>query len=198
MVSKLQLVRFLTVTCVLLTLAGKPTSQPSSQPAIESKKDQPPRIVYVMDFSGSMINKGKTARAFAKQEIAALSQDKQFNLILANGHGCVTFKRVMTPATDAAKTAAGEFLDHAEFLGTDDLLNALRIAKKLDSDISILTDGDVGNPKAIAEFLKSIPASRQVRLELFDSAKVSEELVKELTQSPDRRAVEIVHHPLDN
>jgi len=141
-----------------------------------------------------MVKKIKAARTFLHAEIDKLAPASLFNVILTNGEGCVSFKPDLCTPTNEIKTALRDFLGKATTGGTDDLINALRIAKKSDASIVLITDGDVGNPTAIAEFLKRIPSRHEVKVELFDHANVSAKLVTQLREKTDGRSVEIFMH----
>ena len=139
------LIAFAIVVLTSTSLAARPASGPATQPVQSAKESVAVRrCVYVLDHSGSMVKKIKAARTFLHAEIDKLAPASLFNVILTNGEGCVSFKPDLCTPTNEIKTALRDFLGKATTGGTDDLINALRIAKKSDASIVLITDGVPG------------------------------------------------------
>src|SRR3954452_10456471 len=89
---------------VLCTAAG-PATRPATAPA------KPKRIVFLLDASGSMLNKFDTVRMDARRRIDMLTPNQSFVLVTFGGEGPVASSRALLPATDANKRAAYDFLE---------------------------------------------------------------------------------------
>jgi hypothetical protein len=111
------------------------------------------RVVYVLDGSGSMMNKFDTLRRVVDRAVGELKPTQYFNVVVtkedADGGGAL-FSKGCVAATDTNKTAFYAFMKRTEPHGGSDPIAALRFAfTQSPQEIYLVTDGDFPNSKQV-------------------------------------------------
>jgi hypothetical protein len=122
------------------------------------------RVVYLVDGSGSMMNKFDIVRKATNKAVSELKPTQWFNVVVMNENtdGATPFSKRAIAATDANKTAFYAFMKRTQPHGSSDPLPAMRFAFDQGADvIYFLTDGDFPNSnQVIAEVARMNPVKR--------------------------------------
>ncbi|MCW8906804.1 MAG: marine proteobacterial sortase target protein [Sedimenticola sp.] len=129
-------------------------------PAPEDQPAPPPReVIFVVDRSGSMLGESMSqARAALRLALQRLRPADRFNVIRFNHSADALFARAM-PASPGNLARAGRYVDRLQADGGTEMLPALQIALGQETEAGVLrqivflTDGSVGNEKALLELI---------------------------------------------
>lgn len=119
-----------------------------------------PRVIFVCDFSGSMLDRVGQLREEVETELHRLAPGSRFNLILFSDVDTPTIsKSGLLAATDENRIRAIELLYQSAASGTTNPLPALQLAISQNPDVLyIYTDGfqDIQSPETMAERFQSL------------------------------------------
>jgi hypothetical protein len=123
------------------------------------------RVVYVLDGSGSMMNKFDVLRTAVDKAVGELKATQLFNVVVIHEDDGVSFNKQAVPATDANKKLFYNYMKRTQPHGSSDPILALRFAFAQNPDaIYFLTDGDFpDNNKVIAE-IRRLNASNRTKV----------------------------------
>jgi Mg-chelatase subunit ChlD len=120
-------------------------------PAIAQAQAGATRVVFVVDTSGSMIDKFKTVKEFVLSAVDVLPTGASFNVVVASDNRTHSFRPQPIARTPAARADLVQALDDLTTNGTTNLMPAIEIAVRQRADLVwLVTDGDMPNN---AEFL---------------------------------------------
>lgn len=119
------------------------------------------RVVFILDTSGSMIDKFTAAKAFITTEVAAMPAGSTFNVLSVGDENVSSLLPQPLPATPRTVAEFQRALDTLVTSGTSNLMPAVLAALKQRADVVwLVTDGDV--PK-VEDFLTQVRGANQGR-----------------------------------
>lgn len=121
------------------------------------------RIVFIVDFSGSMSDRLYYAKEELKRAVGSLTSDQSFQVIFFDTEAVEMPGTGVFPATDENKARARGFIDGMGAGGGTDPSHALRRAFALGADtVYLLTDGEF--QPVIVSLVDGLNAGRKVRV----------------------------------
>jgi|WetSurMetagenome_2_1015567.scaffolds.fasta_scaffold17526_3 hypothetical protein len=140
----------------------------------EPEGGPPPKIVYVVDASGSMGDLIDLVKYELKQSVSELTDDYAFHVIFFGGGPPQEMPaRRLVPATERRKVEAFEFIDSIVPEGQADPTRAFERAFDCKPDIIyFLTDGDVGAD--VADFIRSLNIGKKVTVHVYCFGEVAD------------------------
>jgi len=149
-----------------------PSSRPVVSRDVEGKKgaifddvNLGTRVSFVMDASGSMINKMATLKDQLKKTINGMSREQSFNVIFFQDNKCDMVSRNLLPTTAGNKIRADVFLDGVTTTGTTDPIPGIEAAFRQKPDtIYLLTDGDFPDNDAVLKKIRELNKDKKVRV----------------------------------
>lgn len=149
-----------------LAAAAGPIELPTTGPAAEdgrvdaARPRAAKRVVFVVDLSGSMIDKLSRVKEEVVKGVAGLRPDTTFNIVLAADEKVETFQPRPVAATPRAAADVHAYLMDVTSSGTSNMTSALELAiKGQRADLVwFITDGDMPNND---EFLRAVRAANR-------------------------------------
>jgi len=143
--------------------------------------DQPRRLVYVLDRSGSMTCSLDFVKYELQLSIRELRDDQQFQvLFMSSGPPFEMRPRGLVPATDNYKATACQFIDAIIPQGEIDPGPAMQRALELKPDaVYMLTDGECD--RSLVEFIRQKNPGRKVAIHcMLFLYRLGEDVLKEI------------------
>jgi hypothetical protein len=141
------------------------------------------RVVYLLDGSGSMMNKFDTLRKAVSSTIAALKPNQLFNVVVMHEDEGAPFSKQSLPATDANKKLFDAFIKKTQPHGSSDPIPALRFAFTQNPEaIYFLTDGDFPNNNQVIAEIARLNANHRTKIHTIAFGEHGEEYEKMLRQ----------------
>ncbi|MCX5683123.1 MAG: VWA domain-containing protein, partial [Planctomycetota bacterium] len=133
-------------------------------PAPDLPPGSEPRIVYVVDRSGSMTDSFEFVKYELKRSLQDLPETAQFHILFfSSGPPMEMSARRLMAATDRNRGIAMEFIDSVISTGGTDPVQALERAFAVQPDyIYLLTDGEFD--KAIVDYVKRLNVGGRVKV----------------------------------
>jgi len=123
------------------------------------------KIVFVIDFSGSMTSKLASAKEELKRTLWSLTADQVFHVIFFHT-GAAEMPDGPMPATEENKQKARDFIDRQGAGGGTNPTKALEIALRLEPDtLNMLTDGEFD--PVIASVVDQLNPEHRTRINTF-------------------------------
>jgi hypothetical protein len=123
------------------------------------------RVVYVLDGSGSMMNKFDVLRTAVDKAVAELKPTQLFNVVIMHEDEGVPFNKQAIPATDANKKLFSAYMKRTQPHGSSDPIPALRFAFAQNPDaIYFLTDGDFPNNNLVIFEMRRLNAANRTKV----------------------------------
>jgi hypothetical protein len=145
------------------------------------------RVVYLLDGSGSMMNKFDTLRKAVSSTVAALKPNQLFNVVVMHEDEGAPFSRQSLPATDANKKLFYAFIKKTQPHGSSDPIPALRYAFAQNPEaIYFLTDGDFPNNNQVIAEIARLNANHRTKIHTIAFGEHGEEYEKMLRRIADQ------------
>jgi hypothetical protein len=145
------------------TSAGTSTDGANESPSRQT--DVPARVVYVVDASGSMIDKLKSVKSEIYKAVANLKPGDSFNLLVAADEKVRSFQPRPVISSTRALDAAAVFLDGLTASGTSNMAPAMDMALKQDATLVwLVTDGDMPNNNEFLLAVRQMNRSRRAKI----------------------------------
>jgi Mg-chelatase subunit ChlD len=142
------------------------------------------RVVYVLDSSGSMMNKFETLRRLMRQAVDSLQRNQQFAIIFFSEDKFLALDRELLPAVPETKRKAYDFLDKTAPHGSSDPIPALQVAFRGNPDtVFLLTDGDFPNNDQVIQELRRLNKDKRVKINtiaFMDRGEAYERLLRQI------------------
>lgn len=157
-----------TASYVLLNIAtwtGSATTAPVTRPATAPAGE---RELFLLDASGSMIERFAAAKAEVTRGIDALADRQPFAIVVVQDSRVVSFAQDWTAASKASRGAAGQFLNHVTTSGPDAFVAAFDMVAAFKPDVVwLVTDGGFAKPRETIEAAKA--AHQKARFRIYTS-----------------------------
>jgi len=153
-------------------VAVKETASPQGAPVTLAQADQP-GVVFLLDASGSMVDRLPEAVDYLRQRIEAMDKSERFAVVMFSGQGPTLIPAEgYGPATDLAKQQALEFLNvralHMTPEGQGDrsfaIMMAITLAAPGDELVLITDPMDSKSGQALYDAVTDIMAGADLRL----------------------------------
>ncbi len=149
-----------------------PTSRPivSQNPAATNGNifdgvDRGRRIIFLLDASGSMINKMAALKRQISKAVAGMDREQSFNVIFFQDNKCDMADTRLLTATPANKKKLDTFLENVTTTGTTDPIPGIEAAFQQKPDtIYLLTDGDFPDNDAVLKKIRDLNKDKHVRV----------------------------------
>jgi hypothetical protein len=140
------------------------TTRPASGSGAAAAKP-PGRIIYIIDASGSMIDKFTGVRDVVFEAIANLPAAVSFNVLAVGDEKVKSFQPRPVQASPATVGEAKAFFNDLTTNGTSDLLPAVEMAVRQRATVVwLVTDGDVPNGPEFLSRLNRANVGRRTRI----------------------------------
>ncbi|MDB5319311.1 MAG: hypothetical protein JWN40_942 [Phycisphaerales bacterium] len=144
------------------------------------------RVIYVLDGSGSMMNKFDVLRTAVGKAVAELKPTQLFDVVVMHEDDGVPFNKQAVPATDANKNLFYAFMKRTAPHGSSDPIVALRFAFAQNPDaVYFLTDGDFPNNNQVVAEIRKLNAARRTKIHtiaFMDRGEDYEKILRQISE----------------
>jgi uncharacterized protein with von Willebrand factor type A (vWA) domain len=123
------------------------------------------RIAFVVDASGSMLNRFDAVRTVIERAVTDLRPPQAFNCVVFAADAPVAFQRALVVATDSNKLTFGGYLKRLWAHGESDPTAAFEAAFAQRPDaVYLISDGDFPNNADVLREIRRLNASRRAKV----------------------------------